>query len=140
MLRILEATDENVRALRAGRGLPAAEGLAERVREIVELVRTGGDEALCRLTARFDGVDLVPERLRVGPEELAEAYRRVEADFLEAVRAARDRIAAFHRRQRPSSWFTVDAQGMVLGQLVRPLERVGIYVPGGTARYPSTVL
>ncbi len=140
MLRILEATEENLRALRAGRALQTTDGVAEKVREIVDMVRTGGDGALCRLTARFDGVELTPERLRVSEEELAAAYRQVEPEFLAAVRAARERIAAFHRRHQPSSWFTVDAQGMVLGQLVRPLERVGIYVPGGTACYPSTVL
>ncbi|MGQ9531301.1 MAG: histidinol dehydrogenase [Desulfotomaculales bacterium] len=139
MLRIMEATEENLKVLRVRRA-PEPEGLAEKVREIINLVRTGGDEALCRLTARFDGVELTPERLRVSEEELVAAYRHVEADFLEAVRTARERIAAFHRRQLPSSWVTVDAHGMVLGQLVRPLERVGIYVPGGTARYPSTVL
>lgn len=110
-----------------------------RVNEIIQAVRVEGDQALCAFTARFDGVELEPADLRVSKDEVRSAYREVDARFLETIRLARDRILAFHRRQLPRSWFDT-GEGAWLGQLVRPLDRVGIYVPGGTASYPSSVL
>jgi len=113
--------------------------VAIRVDEIIQAVRRDGDEALCAFTARFDGVELQPADLRVSKAEVRLAYREVGDDFLENIRLARDRIADFHRQQLPRSWF--DAREAVwLGQMVRPIERVGIYVPGGAAAYPSSVL
>ena len=113
--------------------------IALRVDEIIQAVRAEGDQALCAFTARFDGVELEPADLRVSKDEVRLAYREVDDGFLETIRLARDRILAFHRRQLPSSWFDA-GEGAWLGQLVRPLDRVGIYVPGGTASYPSSVL
>ncbi len=111
-----------------------------RVREILDNVKSRGDEAVLEYTGRFDGVSLTAATLRVSPGEIESAYGLVDDDFVRAIRKARDSIADFHRKQLQNSWLEPDADGTILGQLVRPMERVGIYVPGGTAIYPSSVL
>lgn len=116
------------------------EELTRVVREIGAEVRQGGDQALLDFTRRFDGPELTPDQLRVGPEELASAYVRVDGEFLEALNLAIDNIEDFHARQLRTSWMEPDEDGSILGQIHRPLARVGIYVPGGTAAYPSSVL
>ncbi|MBE3585709.1 MAG: histidinol dehydrogenase [Thermoanaerobacter sp.] len=116
------------------------EEAAARVREILARVRESGDQALCRYTALFDGITLTPGDLKVKPEEIQEAKDRVEESFLEDLALAARNITAYHRRQLSGSWMEPDAGGLLVGQLVRPLSRVGIYVPGGTAAYPSSVL
>ena len=110
-------------------------GVAQR---IIDDVRARGDEALIALTAQFDGATL--EDLRVSDEEIELAVAAVGDGFREAIASAAYSIAAFHERQVPQSWFTVEEGGVFLGQKVTPLERVGIYVPGGRACYPSSVL
>ncbi|MCL6647221.1 MAG: histidinol dehydrogenase [Chloroflexi bacterium] len=105
------------------------------VARIVAAVRAEGDRALFDLTARIDGVQL--DTLEVSRAEITEAYQHVPPAVVDALRLAVSRVRAFHERQRPNSWFDF-AEGY--GQLVRPLERVGVYVPGGTAAYPSTVV
>lgn len=112
----------------------------ERTAEILERVRRGGDKALCALTARFDHVRMRVEDLRVPPERLAEAWRSLPAPLQRALRLARRRILTFHRRQLHRSWTLRDAAGLTLTQRWAPLRRVGVYVPGGSAAYPSTVL
>ncbi|ADG81703.1 histidinol dehydrogenase [Thermincola potens] len=112
----------------------------QRVSEILKEVRERGDEAVLEYTARFDKARLTPENLRVSAEEIEEAYRVIDKDVLPALQKARDNIAAYHEKQLQKCWFDPEEDGTVLGQLVRPLERVGIYVPGGTASYPSSVL
>lgn len=110
------------------------------VRELVHSVRSGGDEALCAATARLDGVHLEVTRLRVGQEEIRAAYNSVSEKFLAALRKAAGNILRFHRKQLRNSWIDPQPDGTLLGQLVLPLNRVGIYVPGGKASYPSSVL
>lgn len=110
------------------------------VREILHEVRCRGDAAVLAFTARFDGVELTADTLRVTAAEIDEAYSQVDAEFLAALRLARANIQSFHQKQLPKSWLEPDSRGNALGQLVRPLDRVGIYVPGGTADYPSSVL
>ena len=105
------------------------------VREILEQVRTRGDEALFSYTERFDGAKLTPETLRVTESELKEAYNLVEV-----IRRAASNIRSFHEKQRQNSWFTTREEGTLLGQKITPLARVGVYVPGGKAVYPSSVL
>ncbi|WP_027092625.1 histidinol dehydrogenase [Cohnella thermotolerans] len=112
----------------------------EAVREIVDAVRREGDEALLRYTERLDKVKLRPEQLKVTPEEIAAAYDRVEPEFLTALRQAAANITAFHEKQKRSSWMDVSPDGTMLGMVLRPLKRVGLYVPGGKAAYPSSVL
>jgi len=109
------------------------------VREIIENVRNSGDKALFEYTKRLDKIDLTPETVRVTPEEFDGAYSLVDSEFLGSIKEAIRRITAFHIKQRENSWFTTE-DGAFLGQLVRPVERAGIYVPGGRAAYPSSVL
>ncbi|HZG55290.1 histidinol dehydrogenase, partial [Paenibacillus sp.] len=109
-------------------------------RDIVERVRSEGDRAVLAFTAEHDRVSLTADRLRVTPEEIAAAYADVDEAFLDAIRAAAANIRAYHEKQRKQSWVDVQPDGTTLGQLVRPLGRVGVYVPGGKAAYPSSVL
>ena len=125
--------------LRARLPRPAASGPGpvEAVREILARVRDGGDEALREYTRRFDGVDV--DDLRVPQAELEAALDATPAALRDALEAARDAIAAFHRHQvRVDS--RVEREGVVVRELRRPVDRAGIYAPGGRARYPSTVL
>jgi histidinol dehydrogenase len=111
-----------------------------RVAEIVAAVRDKGDAALIDLTARLDGVLLTAETLAVSSSELDAALERVGEDTVRSLQYAADRIERFHRACAPRSWRMTDANGSRLGQDVRALRRIGVYVPGGRAAYPSTVL
>src|SRR5262249_56376235 len=110
------------------------------VQRIIRAVRRAGARALPALTRRFDGVVLRPSTLRVPADDLAAAYRDQPAGVRRDLELAARRIRAFHARQRERSWSFRDASGARLGQLIQPLDRAGIYVPGGRAAYPSTVL
>ena len=111
-----------------------------RVDEIVATVRDKGDAALLDFTERFDGVSLTARELAVTRGELAAAESAVGVTTMRALRYAAERIERFHRENPPRSWRMTDALGSRLGQEVRPLDRVAVYVPGGRAAYPSTVL
>lgn len=110
------------------------------VREIIDRVRAEGDAALSDYTRRFDGLDLGRVPLEVSAAELDQALAELDADVAVHLRLAVARIRAYHERQLPQSWFTDEEDGILLGQKVTALERVGVYVPGGTAAYPSSVL
>ena len=110
------------------------------VRIILEEVRARGDAALWEYARRFDGAPLGPANARLTEDERRVAAERLPAAEREALILAAQRIEAFHRRQRREPWSFTEPDGSVLGQSVRPLRRVGIYVPGGRAAYPSTVL
>ena len=114
--------------------------MEQRVAEIVTAVRKRGDRALLRYTRMFDGVRLTPETMEVKSTEIERALARVQGKDLTTLRLAAKRVAAFHRRQLQKSWQYRDPLGMTLGQRITPLDRVGVYVPGGKASYPSTVL
>lgn len=105
---------------------------------IVEDVRTRGDEALREYTSRFDGVDI--ESFRVPQEAIDEALTRVDANVAAAIEQAAVQIRDFHERQKQQGWFTLREDGALVGAKVQPLDSVGIYVPGGRALYPSSVL
>jgi len=122
------------------RGSGASAAVEDTARRIVEAVRRRGDRALLEFTRRYDGVTLRPAQLRVSATEVAAADRAVPPAALRALRLAARRIAAFHRRQRTPSWSYRDPVGLRLGQQITPLDRVGLYVPGGHAAYPSSVL
>src|SRR5712692_7088848 len=109
------------------------------VREILRQVRVGGDRALVEATLRFDRVD-VGGNLEISRRELRAAEESLEAGARRALRLAARRIREFHRRQVQKGWRYRDSAGLVLGQKVGPLDRVGVYVPGGRASYPSSVL
>lgn len=110
------------------------------VNDIIGNIRKNGDEALLEYTRRFDGADMDAGSLRVTPGEFEQAYERVDAELVGVVRRARAKIEAFHAKQKENSWFSAEEDGVILGQLYRPLETVGIYVPGGTAVLTSSVL
>lgn len=110
----------------------------ESVRQIIEEVRRAGDAALRKFAQQFDGVRV--DELRVTKEEIEAAYGEVDEEFLSAIRAAAVNIRKFHEKQMRSSWMDLQADGTILGQVIRPLRRVGLYVPGGKAAYPSSVL
>ncbi|TBL69818.1 histidinol dehydrogenase [Paenibacillus thalictri] len=110
----------------------------ETVNRIIAEVRQDGDEALRRLSKQFDGVEL--GELRVSDEEIQAAYGRVDAEFIAALREAAANIRAFHEKQKRQSWMDLQPDGTITGQVIRPLRRVGLYVPGGKAAYPSSVL
>lgn len=123
-----------------GWDLWADEGPVAEVRAIIERVRSEGDAALIDLTRQLDGVDLSRIGLKVDEKELERARGRVSSEFVDALRVAAKTITAFHRRQGWESQFWDTEEGARIGQLIRPIRRVGIYVPGGNASYPSTVL
>ncbi len=112
----------------------------EVVDEIIQSVRLEKDQALLALTLKFDGVQLTKNTLRVTEEEINEAYEKVDAELIRVIRRSAERIRDFHQKQKQNSWFDPDDKGSILGQMVRPLESVGVYVPGGKAAYPSSVL
>lgn len=111
-----------------------------RVAEIVAAVKEKGDEALFDYTARFDKVTLTKESVQVTEEEIGEAYEKVDPSLLEVIRKALVNIRSYHEKQRRNSWFDSQPDGTILGQKITPLARVGVYVPGGKAVYPSSVL
>ncbi|WP_313665040.1 histidinol dehydrogenase [Stutzerimonas kunmingensis] len=117
------------------------DGVNERVLEIIKAVRERGDAALVELTQRFDGLqvasmaDLILPRAR-----LEQALERITPEQREALEIAADRVRSYHERQKQDSWTYTEADGTVLGQKVTPLDRAGLYVPGGKASYPSSVL
>ncbi len=111
-----------------------------RVTEILAAVRDRGDAALLEFTKRFAGVSLTAGELAVGPAEFDSAVRRLGEATVDSLRYAAERIERFHRACAPQSWSMKDGNGSLLGQEVRPLRRVAVYVPGGRAAYPSTVL
>ncbi|MBE6008255.1 MAG: histidinol dehydrogenase [Lachnospiraceae bacterium] len=103
-------------------------------------VKANGDKALFGYTEKIDGLKLSEDTLKVTKEEIKEAYADVDEDLLRVIRRSADRIKVFHEKQKRNSWIEPDYNGETLGQLIRPLERVGVYVPGGKAAYPSSVL
>lgn len=108
------------------------------VSEIIDNVRLNGDEAVKEYTIKFDGK--APEKLEIDREILEDAVGECDSEFIEALYRAADNIEDFHKRQLQQSWINTKEDGVILGQRIRGLERVGIYVPGGTAAYPSSVL
>ncbi len=110
------------------------------VTEILNRVKEEGDSALFAYTEKFDGAQIDAGCIRVTEEEIAEAYRLVDPGLLKIIRKARENIETYHAKQRQYSWFDSRPDGTMLGQKVTPLQRVGVYVPGGKAVYPSSVL
>ena len=109
------------------------------VNEILDAVRKEGDKAVFSYTEQFDKVTLTKDTVRVTEEEIKEAYEKVDTSLIEVMKKARENIIAFHEKQKQRSWFDA-SDGKILGQKITPLNRVGVYVPGGKAVYPSSVL
>jgi histidinol dehydrogenase len=113
----------------------------ETVLSIISDVLKEGDVALLKYTRLFDKVDFEnPENLKISEEEIKKAYENTPAEMIEILEKAAQRIKRFHEKQKEESWLSFDEDGIVLGQKVTPVERVGVYVPGGKAAYPSSVL
>jgi histidinol dehydrogenase len=110
------------------------------VRQIIADVIARGDQALIELTRKFDRLELTPESLRISDDEIAQAHRESDPDVIAALQLAHDRIRAYHERQRPEDARFTDAIGAELGHRWTAVESVGLYVPGGLASYPSSVL
>ncbi len=111
-----------------------------RVSEIIANIREKGDEALFSYTKAFDKADIGPENVRVTEEEIQEAYTKVDPGLVDVIRKALVNIRSYHEKQKRYSWFDSTPKGTLLGQKVTPLRAVGVYVPGGKAAYPSSVL
>ncbi|MCY1713220.1 histidinol dehydrogenase [Caproiciproducens galactitolivorans] len=108
------------------------------VSEIIDTVRTDGDKALLAYTQKFDG--RIPEKIEIDKTEIKDLASRCDPEFLKALQNAAENIRDFHMRQKQQSWLNTRPDGVIMGQRIRGLSRVGIYVPGGTAAYPSSVL
>ena len=138
-IRRISTADEDVAAFVSSKKADLDE-ITEGVAGIGREVKARGDQAVFEFTRQFDGALITGENFKVGPDEIDQAYALVDAEYLDALRAAIDNIRAFHTRQLKNSWIEPDEHGNILGQIIRPVERAGIYVPGGTAAYPSSVL
>ena len=110
------------------------------VAEIIETVKKGGDEALFSYTEKFDHCKVDAAHIRVTREEIDEAYQKVDADFVEVMKKSAANIRAFHEKQLRNSWFDPKPDGTILGMKILPIAIAGVYVPGGKAAYPSSVL
>lgn len=112
----------------------------ETVNNIIAAVRKDKDKAVFEFTANFDKIELTKENIKVSDEEIEAAYKLVDKELIEVIRKSAQRIRDFHQKQKINSWLEPNENGEMLGQLIRPLEKVGVYVPGGKAAYPSSVL
>lgn len=141
-MRIISSNEKSFPAFLdsvTGRGEADTTAVEAAVRAIIDDVRSRGDGAVAEYTLKFDGVDL-RGRLEVSAREINSAMRKVPKKDIELLELSARRVEDFHRRQLTNSWFTTDESGTTLGTRVTPLERAGIYVPGGKAAYPSTVI
>lgn len=110
------------------------------VNEILDNIRKNGDKALFDYTLKFDKASINAKNIRVTKEEIEEAYKEVDPDLIRIIRRAMANITSYHELQKQNSWIETKPDGTILGQKVTPLQRVGVYVPGGKAAYPSSVL
>ncbi len=142
-MRILELTEETRKNLQEDLLKRSPNSYTEyeaRVNEIIGQVRERRDEAVFSYTKQFDGAELGPETVRVSREEVEAAYQNTEPGLIEVMKKSLDNIRAYHEKQKQYSWFDSRPDGVLLGQKVTALEKVGVYVPGGKASYPSSVL
>lgn len=143
MIRIIDlrdGTDSEFYAKLVNRGQTEHGDILRLVNEIVDNVRVNGDKAVFEYTRKFDGVELDAASLKVSKQEIDAAYDKIDCRLLDVIRKAKTNIENFHRKQKENSWFSTEKNGVILGQLYRAIETVGVYVPGGTAAYPSSVL
>ena len=142
-MRIIELTEEartNILENLLKRSPNSYGEFEGRVNEIIENVRANRDSAIFDYTKRFDGAGINAENILVTEDEIKEAYEKVDEKLLTVIRKALVNIRKYHEKQRQYSWFDSEESGIILGQKVTALEKVGVYVPGGKAVYPSSVL
>ncbi len=140
IVKLDEKSMENILADMLKRDPNNYDSYTETVQAIVEDVKERGDEALFEYTRRFDGAELDADNVRVTEAEIREAMEQVEPGLLAVMRTSMENIRRYHEKQRRNSWFDAQPDGTILGQKVTALESVGVYVPGGKAAYPSSVL
>lgn len=140
IVRLTEETRENILDHMLKRSPSNYGDYEARVADIIADVRGRGDEAIFAYAKRFDHACLTKENLRVSDAEIREAYEAVDGDLLRVIRRSLQNIREYHEKQRQNSWFDSTPKGTMLGQKVTPMSAVGVYVPGGKAAYPSSVL
>lgn len=142
-MRMIKLTEETKKGLlenllkRSPENYGEYEGIVE---DIVSSIRKAGDEALFSYTQKLDHCDITAEDICVTKEEIAEAYKALEPEFVEVMKKSAANIRAYHEKQVRNSWIDVKEDGSILGQKITPIARAGVYVPGGKAAYPSSVL
>jgi histidinol dehydrogenase len=137
-MRIIKATSKKLDKI-YNRGLSRQARVEEKVKKIIDDVRLFGDEALLKYTKKFDGVKLMPRQLTVSEIEISGAYANISPNFVSSLKVVIENVNRFYRKQLRKSWRIKGAEGAVLGENYTPLEKVGIYIPAGTAPLVSTV-
>lgn len=137
MIKIIKAADAKPEDILT-RDIKTKSGVEDIVADIIDNVRENGDKALIEYGAKFDGAEITA--LEVTKEEIEKAYEEEDKDYIATLQKARDNIYKFHSHQVRNNFTINDTDGIILGQKITPIDKVGLYVPGGTARYPSSVL
>ena len=140
ILKLTKETQNNILENLLKRSPNSSGEFESRVNDIIQNVREKRDEAVFEYTLKFDGATIDQDNIRVTEEEIKEAYEQVDPKLLDVIRKALVNIRDYHTKQKQYSWFDSDESGIILGQKVTPLKTVGVYVPGGKAVYPSSVL
>ena len=140
ILKLTKETQNNILENLLKRSPNSYGEFESRVNDIIQNVREKRDEAIFEYTLKFDGATINQDNIRVTEEEIREAYEQVDPKLLDVIRKALVNIRDYHAKQKQYSWFDSDESGIILGQKVTPLKTVGVYVPGGKAVYPSSVL
>ena len=140
ILKLTKETQNNILENLLKRSPNSYGEFESRVNDIIQNVREKRDEAIFEYTLKFDGATINQDNIRVTEEEIKEAYEQVDPKLLDVIRKALVNIRDYHAKQKQYSWFDSDESGIILGQKVTPLKTVGVYVPGGKAVYPSSVL
>ena len=140
ILKLTKETQNNILENLLKRSPNSYGEFESRVNDIIQNVREKRDEAIFEYTLKFDGATIDQDNIRVTEEEIKEAYEQVDPKLVDVIRKALVNIRDYHAKQKQYSWFDSDESGIILGQKVTPLKTVGVYVPGGKAVYPSSVL
>ncbi|HBE85273.1 MAG TPA: histidinol dehydrogenase, partial [Lachnoclostridium sp.] len=140
IVKLNETSRQNILADLLKRDPNNYSAYADTVQEIVETVKRDGDQAVFAYTKEFDQAEIKAETLKVTGQEIEEAMKEVDPELIEILKKSMRNIRQFHEKQRQYSWFDSKPDGTILGQKITPLESVGVYVPGGKAAYPSSVL
>lgn len=140
ILKLTKETQNNILENLLKRSPNSYGEFESRVNDIIQNVREKRDEAIFEYTLKFDGATINQDNIRVTEKEIKEAYEQVDPKLLDVIRKALVNIRDYHAKQKQYSWFDSDESGIILGQKVTPLKTVGVYVPGGKAVYPSSVL
>lgn len=140
ILKLTKETQNNILENLLKRSPNSYGEFESRVNDIIQNIREKRDEAIFEYTLKFDGATINQDNIRVTEEEIKEAYEQVDPKLLDVIRKALVNIRDYHAKQKQYSWFDSDESGIILGQKVTPLKTVGVYVPGGKAVYPSSVL